>query len=378
MSSVNGDAATATRGGARAEPLVRLGRWTTENRASLFVFAATAVIGLARIAAWPSALKQDQWAYTLAGRVIADLHRPFLVATYTDTTPKPLATLLGVIVWPIPPERGFAVVTVFATALLAGGTFAYGRRVGGSLGAVIGVAALAFLPSLPAALYGGEVDLLAAAFVVLSFVSGLRARVALMILLGLLRPLSWPLAGIAAFLAARGSLPRRLSLGFAGMATAPVIWLISDAVLYGSVMATYRANERINSHVVSESFVGALGRVVRGVYHGTGPLLCAIGLIGLAVAVSRRPWKKDPFPTCVFVGYLLALLITWMRMSTTRATPCRWWRCGRCSRRIWARSCRCPGAFAPRCSPPPCARSPSLPSRPARCRSPHPPCETRR
>ena len=278
------------------------------------MFAAAAVIASVRILVWPSALRQDQWVYTFTGQALAHLHRPIEIAQTTTTTPKPLATLLALIVTPLPPERGFAAVMIVATALLVSATFAYGRRVGGPLGAVAAVAAFALLPSLPPALYGGEIDVVAAALVALSVVSGRRTRVALMILLGLLRPVAWPLAGVAAFLAARGSLPRRLALGVAGTAAPIVIWLLNDALLYGSPLASYRANERINSLVPHESFIGAVERVGRGVWHGTGPVLFAIGLLGLVVAVSRRPWKSDPFPACVFVGYLGVLLVTWMQM----------------------------------------------------------------
>lgn len=278
------------------------------------MFAAAAVVAAVRLLVWPSALRQDQWVYTFTGQALSHLHRPIDIAQTTTTTPKPLATLLALIVTPLPPERGFTAVMIVATALLAGATFAYGRRVGGPIGAVAAVAVFALLPSLPPALYGGEIDVVSAALVVLSVVAGRRSRVVLMILLGLLRPPAWPLAGVAAFLAAGGSLPRRLALGVLGTAAPIVIWLLNDALLYGSPLASYRANERINSLVPHESVIGALERVGRGVWHGTGPVLFAIGLVGLAVAVSRRPWKGDPFPACLFVGYLAVLLVTWMQL----------------------------------------------------------------
>src|SRR5262249_14951608 len=150
---------------------------------------------------------------------------PILQVTLTSTTPKPLAALLGLAVSPLPTARAWAAVVVLATAILAAATFAYGRRVGGPLGAVVAVAGLAVIPALPPAMYGGEIDLVSAALLVLAVVSGPRARVALMILLGLVRPLAWPLAGVAAFLAARGSIHRRAALGVAGAAAAPLIWL---------------------------------------------------------------------------------------------------------------------------------------------------------
>jgi hypothetical protein len=314
MSPVNGEAAAATWGGGRADLVTGLRRWILERRASLLVFAAAAVISSLRILAWPSALRQDQWAYTLVGQALAHLHRPVLIARYATTTPKPLTTLLALVASPLPPERAFAAVSILATAVLASATFAYGRRVGGPLGAVAAVAALVLLPTLPQAMYGGEIDLVGAALVVLALVSGPRARVVLMILVGLLRPATWPLAGIAAFLAARGSLRRRLALGVLGTAAPAVIWAVTDAVLYGSALASYRANDRINRHVVAEPFVGALERVVRGVGHGTGPVLFGIGLAGLAVALARRPWRGDPFPGLVFAGYVAVLVVTWMRM----------------------------------------------------------------
>jgi hypothetical protein len=314
MTPVNGEAAAATWGAEHADPVVGLRGWALQSRASLVVFAAAFVVAAVRMLVWPSALRQDQWVYIFTGQALASLHRPVEVAQYSTTTPKPLATLLALVVAPLPADRGFAWVMIVATAVLVTATFAYGRRVGGTLGALIAVAALTLLPGLPPAMYGGEIDVVSAALIVLSIVSGRRTRVALMILLGLLRPLAWPLAGVAAFLAARGSLPRRLALGVLGAAAPVGIWLLNDALLYGNPLASYRANDRINSHVAPESLIGALDRAVHGVEHGAGPVLFAIGLLGLAVVISRRPWRADPFPTWLLVGYLAALVVTWMRM----------------------------------------------------------------
>jgi hypothetical protein len=50
------------------------------------------------------------------------------------------------------------------------------------------------------------------------------------------------------------------------------------------------------------------------VWAGVGPPLFVVGLLGLAVAASRRPWRRDPFPACVLVGYAAALAFTWTRM----------------------------------------------------------------
>jgi hypothetical protein len=310
---VNVEAAAAT-GGGRTDPLARLHRWALANRATLFVFAAAGAISTVRMLTWPPSLRQDQFVYTLTGQTLAGLHRPILQVTLTSTTPKPLASLLGLAVSPLPTARAWAAVVVLATATLAAAAFAYGRRVGGPLGAVVAVGGLALIPTLPPAMYGGEIDLVSAALLVLAVVSGPRGRVALMILLGLVRPLAWPLAGVAAFLAARGSIRRRAALGVAGTAAPALIWLANDAILYGSALTSYHANNRINHHVQPEPFLGAAERVLRGVWIGTGPVLFVIGLLGLAVAIWRRPWKQDPFPTCVVLGYAAALLVTWMRM----------------------------------------------------------------
>jgi hypothetical protein len=314
MAEVNVDAAAPVGEGTRAAHLVRLRGWLAANWANLFVFAASTAIATARMLTWPPSLRQDQFAYTLAGQVMAELHRPILVVKLTSTTPKPLASILALIVSPLPPLRAWAAVVIVATAILATASFAYGRRVGGPLGAFIAVAGLALVHSLPPALYGGEIDLVTAAIVVLAMVAGTRSRVVLMIVLGLLRPLTWPLAGVAAFLAAGGSLPRRIALGIAGMVTAPLLWLLNDKLLYGNAMASYDANNRINKDVPSTSFFGAVDRVVTAVWTGTGPVLFVIGLLGLAVAIYRRPWKQDPFPTILFVGYVVVLTGTWMKM----------------------------------------------------------------
>jgi hypothetical protein len=316
MAEVNVDAAAAAPLGdaGRAAHLTRLRGWLAANWANLVVFAASAVIATARMLTWPPSLRQDQFAYTLAGQVMAELQRPIQVVKLTSTTPKPLTSLLALMISPLPPLRAWAAVVVLATAVLVTAAFIYGRRVGGPLGAFIAVAGLALIHSLPPALYGGEVDLVTAAIVVLSLVAGARSRVGLMILLGLLRPLTWPLAGVAAFLAAGGSLPRRIALGIAGMVTPPLLWLLNDKILYGNALASYDANNRINKDVPPTSFFGAIDRVLTAVWTGTGPVLFVVGLCGLAVAIWRRPWKQDPFPAILFVGYVVVLVGTWMKM----------------------------------------------------------------
>ena len=284
------------------------------------VFAGATGILAARMLSWPAAPSEDAWSYTLSGQALAAFRRPSL--TYTYTTPKPLATWLALLVSPVTPTRAMAVVTVLCAAMLVTATFVYGyRQGGGALAACVAVWALAALPAYPYAFYTEQTDVMSAGLLVTAIVTTRRPRMACLILLGLLRPQAWILAGIAGYLGAGGSRLRRAGVGAGYAAVAPVLWLVSDAIVYGNPLASYDTNNRINHGVPWHSVEVAVRYFGSALRADSGQVVLVAGLLGFGVAAVQRRWRPDPFLACVVVVLPLTLIATWLHLPyNTRYT----------------------------------------------------------
>jgi hypothetical protein len=273
------------------------------------VFLGATGIFAARILTLRPSFTEDAWVYILSGQAVTSGRLP--PVAITNTTPKPFATLLAVLVSPLPPVRGLDVLVVLFAGVLATATWMYGRRVGGALGAWAALAALLLLPAFPAAFYSGQTDLISAALLVAAIVAGPRGRIAWLVLLGLLRPQTWILTGIAGYLATTGRRPRRMLVGV-GCALLPVVlWVLTDAAINGGPLATYDANQRINQHVPWHSVVVTLRFFRIALTADTRPLLLLCGLAGFVVAARSGRFRADPFVPCVLGILPIALIATW-------------------------------------------------------------------
>jgi hypothetical protein len=303
----------------RTAPLTRAASWSGSIARGYLpvalVFSGSAAILAARMLAWPPSFAQDSWVYTLTGQALAAGRRPPL--DLTMTTPKPLAALLATLVSPLPPDRAMAAVTVVFAAALVAATFTYGQRHGGAAGACAAVAALVLMPAFPIAFHAEQTDVLSGSLLVMAIVAGPRTRVALLVLMGLLRPQAWVLAGVAGYLAAPRRTSRRTSrriLAAIGCTLLPAaLWGLSDAVVYGSPLASYRANERINSHVAPHSLVLTLHYLATALRDDSGVWIPIIGLIGFGVAIVHNR-RLDPIIVCALTLLPAAIVLTWLRM----------------------------------------------------------------
>lgn len=275
------------------------------------VFAASAAILTHRMLAWRPSIAQDSWVATISGQALVAGRRP--PVSLTNTTPKPLATLLAAIASPLPPTRAMAAVTVAFAALLVTSTFIYGLRHAGPLGAVVAVGALMYLPALPIAFHAGQTDVLSAALLVTAIVSAPRGRIAWLVLMGLLRPQVWLLAGIAGYLAGRGRIPRRIVVGVCCALLPMVLWLLADAIINGSPLASYHANSRINAHVPTHSIPATLRYLEHAIRFDSGNWIPVAGLFGFAVGAARAR-RVDPFVAAALIYLPVSIVATWLHM----------------------------------------------------------------
>jgi hypothetical protein len=283
------------------------------------VFAGATGIFAARLLTLRPSFTEDAWVYMLSGQAVA-AGRPPPVAL-TNTTPKPLATLLAVLVSPLPPVRAMDILAALAAGLLASATCVYGYRVAGALGAAVAVAALVAIPAFPIAFYAGQTDLTSAALLVAAIVAGARSRVVFAVLLGLLRPQAWILAGAAAYLASSGSRLRRVLVGAAFTLLPALLWVVWDVAVNRDALATWDANQRINQHVPWHSPVVTLRFFVDALTADTRTWLLLLGIAGFAVAARSGRWREDPFVPCVLGILPFTLIATWSHMPyNTRYT----------------------------------------------------------
>lgn len=281
-------------------------------RPAATVAAVGGAVLLWRVLTWQSAVSPDAWAYAAWGQALAGFERPLF--ELSETTPKPLATLLGALVAPVPGERAFAVVVALALAALAAALFAAAHREGGAVAGAVAVVALAAGAQLMHALVYAYVDIVVAAFVLAGIAVRGRLRIAALVLAGLLRPEAWPLAAVAGFSEARGSWKRRVGGALLAGACAPVFWILIDLALTGDPFGTQ--NWRSERHAAE----GGLSRVpwlevprmVLVALRGEGGIvLLVVGILGLvlhAIGVRRRG-VADPLPIAVVVVWSLLLAL---------------------------------------------------------------------
>jgi protein-S-isoprenylcysteine O-methyltransferase Ste14 len=104
-------------------------------------------------------------------------------------------------------------------------------------------------------------------------------------------------------------------------AVAPVLWLLSDAIVYGSPLASYDTNNRINRGVPWHSVEVAVRYFGNALRADTGQLVLIAGLLGFGLAAVQRRWRPDPFLACVLVVLPLTLVATWLHLPyNTRYT----------------------------------------------------------
>ncbi|HET7378635.1 MAG TPA: hypothetical protein VFJ24_01210 [Gaiellales bacterium] len=287
----------------------RLAR-TVVGRPALVVFCASAIVYLWRTLAWPPSESPDAWAYTVWGQAVARSQRP--PYSFTSTTPKPLATVLGAIASPLPPQRAFAIVVALLAAVLAAAVFSRAWADGGAVAAVGAIAAVAFLPRLNSALLSGLIDAVNAALLMVALATRGWIRVAILVAGGLLRPEAWLLAGVAGFLAAAGSLRRRLALGAAATAAPIVLWLTADMILAGDPLASLRRARELSRGAPHHDPAALLDFLWRGLRVEAGLVVLAAGLTGLVIYLVRayRRRQLDPLLPAALVIWPLVLAAT--------------------------------------------------------------------
>src|SRR6266508_23288 len=175
----------------------------------------------------------------------------------TATTPKPLASVLAAIVSPLPPTRAWALVVGLALGVLVASLLAAGSREAGTLGGVAAVGAFVVAAPLDRVLWTSLVDAVTAALVVLAIALRGRARIASLVLAGLLRPEAWVLSALAGYVESAGSRLRRLLLGIGAGVLPLLLWTAFDLAVTGDPRASRRFQE--TGELLSQSPREALG-----------------------------------------------------------------------------------------------------------------------
>ena len=281
-------------------------------RPAATVAAVGGAVLLWRVLTWQSAVSPDAWAYAAWGQALAGFERPLF--ELSETTPKPLATLLGALVAPVPGERAFAVVVALALAALAAALFAAAYREGGAVAGAVAVVALAAGAQLMHALVYAYVDIVVAACVLAGIAVRGRLRIAALVLAGLLRPEAWALAAVAGFSEVRGSWRRRVGGALLAGACAPVFWILIDLALTGDPLGTQ--NWRSERHAAqggldSVPWLEVPRMVLVALRVEGGVVLAAAGFLGLllhAVGVRRRG-SADPLPLATVIMWSLLLAL---------------------------------------------------------------------
>ena len=260
---------------------------------------------------WQSAVSPDAWAYAAWGQALARGERPLV--ELSATTPKPLGTFLGLLVVPLPPDRGFAVVVALGLGALAAFLFAAAYREGGAVAAAVAVVALAVGAQLDVALAFAYVDVVTAALIVAGIAFRGRLRIAALVLAGLLRPEAWVLAAFAGFTETAGSWRRRGAGALVAGAAAPILWSLSDLVLTGDPLGTlhWRSEREAEEGLVPLSWADIPDRYWDALTHEGGAVLAIAGFLGLAIHYvrGRRSGPADPLPLAVAGGWSLLLAL---------------------------------------------------------------------
>jgi hypothetical protein len=278
--------------------------------AALAVFVASMGALVWRVLSWPPSQSPDAWAYVAWGQALAAGERPAFAQSLT--TPKPLGTVLGALVSPLPPQRAFQAAVIVSLAALAAALFWVAYRLAGTIGATVALAALGFSAGIATSLRSALVDGIAAALVMLALATRGRTRLVCLIVVGLGRPEAWPLAGVAAYADGGGSVRRRLVHAALATAAAPLIWILTDVVLTGDPLATiHRTNAVVSvtrgGHTSSLASLPRL--IVSGLGTEIGVVVAILGGLGLAAMAVRgaRDRSFDPLPLAILVVWTLGI-----------------------------------------------------------------------
>lgn len=271
--------------------------------------AGAAGLFVARTLSWPSASTYDAWAYAAWGQALVRGERLVYNAA---TTPKPLATLLGAVVSPLPPARAMAMVVALALAALVASLLAVGFREGGALAGALAVAAFLWAARLDEVVWFALIDAVTAAIVVAAIAFTGRTRVVLLVLAGLLRPEAWPVSALAGYLETAGSRLRR-ALWAATAGVLPIgLWVAFDLIVAGDALATREFTQRAASelggrdpHTPLEAF-----RLFENKLDAeSSTVFVVVGFIGLCVHAWRsRRNGEFPFPLAVALIWAAVLL----------------------------------------------------------------------
>jgi hypothetical protein len=265
---------------------------------------ATAAIFVARTFTWPSASSNDAWAYAAWGQALA---RGEQLVYNTATTPKPLASVLAAIVSPLPPTRAWALVVALALGVLVAALLAAGHREAGALGGVVAVGAFLLAAPVERVLWSSLVDAVTAAFVVLAIALRGRARIASLVLAGLLRPEAWLASALAGYVESAGSRLRRLLLGVGAGVLPIVLWTFFDLAVTGDALASRKFRE--TGELLSQGPLEALGLFRAAITAESGAVFAVVGGVGLLAHGWRSHRGGDfPFPLAVGLVWAAALL----------------------------------------------------------------------
>jgi len=264
-----------------------------------------------RTLAWRPAATVDAWAYAAWGQALARGERPLF--DLGATTPKPLAALLGALVVPLPPERGWAVVVALALGLLAASLFAAAYREGGAVAAAVAVVVLAAGARLNVIAAFAYIDAVVAAFVLAGVALRGRLRIGALVLAGLLRPEAWALAAVAGFSESVGTLRRRTGGALLAGMVAPALWILSDLVLIRDPLGTLHwpsARHRVQG-IENVSWTDVLGDFWSALNNEGGAVLALAGVLGLGLHYIRakRRGSLDPLPLAVAVVWSVLLAL---------------------------------------------------------------------
>lgn len=285
------------------------------DRALVLPGVTVAVVGgaafLWRTLAWPVAASADAWAYTAWGQALARLERPLF--ELGATAPKPLGALLGLLVVPLPSERGFAVIVALALGALAGVLFATAYREGGSLAGAVAVAVVVVAAPLDLTIAFAYVDAVATALVLAAIAVRGRLRIGALVLAGLLRQEAWLLASVAGFTETTGSWKRRVGGALVAGASAPALWILADLGLTGDPLGTahWLSDWRDAREVASRPW-SDIPRVLRSLIGSAGAFLLTLaGFTGLVLHYvrGRRLRSGDPLALSVAVLWSLAIIV---------------------------------------------------------------------
>ena len=278
--------------------------------------ALVAAVGTAgfllRLLAWPPAQSPDAWAYLSWGGALLHADQPPIDAT--GTAPKPLGTLLGALVWPLPPERAFGILIAISLGVLFGALFAATERRAGAGAGLVAVAVLLPLSRAADVLPFAYIDVLIAALVAFAFAVRGTWRIAALVVAGLARPEAWLVAGVAGFAESRGRLPRRLAAAAAASIAAPLVWIAFDLAVSGDpLLSIHRVRELHEIRGLEPASWWSAGADALHSLPG-GPAvalaLFAGGLVGLALHGRGRWQARDvllPLATVVIWAAALAL-----------------------------------------------------------------------